>query len=94
MNRILLAKLVWRVAVQGGETWVSVIRNKYGLSDEGLLHFKVKQRSSIIWKGITWGADLLCKGLKWEVKNDERVRFWLDKWIEDVPLASLCTRHL
>lgn len=34
------------------------------------------------------------RGLKWEVKNDKRIRFWLDRWIEEVPIASMCTRQL
>lgn len=30
MNKALLAKLAWRVATQGNETWAKVIKGKYG----------------------------------------------------------------
>lgn len=52
-------------------------------------HFKEKTRTSIIWKEICWGSGLLNRGLKWRVVNGEATRFWVDVWLEDVPLSEL-----
>lgn len=52
MSKALLAKLAWRVGLQSNETWARVIRNKYGLTEDGPLQFNLKHKSSLIWKGV------------------------------------------
>lgn len=62
-----------------------MLRSKYGVAaDEA--HFKQKRRSSQIWKGVLWGAELLRQGLRWEDGNGERIFFWKDIWLGNKPL--------
>lgn len=82
MNKALLAKMAWRVIIEEDAIWAKVIRSKYGLESDGLVVFKEKQRSLLIWKGLVWCAELLQRGLKWQVANGKRVRFWVDEWLE------------
>lgn len=37
------------------------------------------------WGG---GAELLRRGLKWEVRNRRRIAFWRDAWLEERPLCE------
>lgn len=94
MNQALPAKLAWRLITQGSETWAKVVRAKYGLTEKGPLYFQSKQRSSMVWKGAVWGSKLLCNGLKWLAKNGNKIRFWLDRSVEDSPLVNGCTNQI
>lgn len=35
-----------------------------------------------------WGAELLRKGLRWEVENSRRVLFWKDAWLDQTHLLE------
>lgn len=76
MNKTLLAKLGWRLVKQGEAMWAKTLGLKYGISDDGLVVFKHKQRASLTWKGLEWPADLLCNGLIWKAVNGSRIRLW------------------
>lgn len=78
MNWALLAKLAWKVMTSEGQTWCDVLRSKYGVKNEGRAHFRDRQRSSQIWKEVSWGAELLRKGPLWEVRNGRSAFFWKD----------------
>lgn len=66
-----------------------VLRAKYGVREEVGLAMKVKQKSSQIWKGVLWGAELLHKGVRWTVGNGKAVVFWRDRWLGDKPLSEV-----
>lgn len=55
------------------------------------MHFKERSRPSHILRGILWGAELLKKGLRWEVRDGRRVSFWKDAWLGDKPLLEEAT---
>lgn len=40
-------------------------------------------------RGYCGGAELLMRGLKWEVCNARGVAFWRDIWMEDRPLSEM-----
>lgn len=42
-------------------------------------------------QGIVWSSDLLASVLRREVKNSRRMRFWVDKWMDDSTLSDRCT---
>lgn len=75
MNWALLAKQAWRLMNCSRENLVEVLKAKYGYSADDSAFFKNKQRSSQKWKGITWGAELLRRGLRWKLKNVRRTAF-------------------
>lgn len=75
MNKAMLAKMALRVITEEEAIWVKVIQAKYGLEREDPVVFKGKDMSSLIWKGLVWGAELLQRGLRWRVENRKKVRF-------------------
>lgn len=49
MNKALLAKLGWRVITGGKDEWCNILRNKYGMKEEGMVEFAPKHRASLVW---------------------------------------------
>lgn len=35
--------------------------------------------SSMVWKGLLWGRDLLCSGIRWRIGDGNGVRVWSDR---------------
>lgn len=92
MNRALLAKLGWRMLVCGDEAWCKLIKSKYGVTSKTPPFGRHGQRDSHVWRGISWGSELLRRGLRWRARNGERVLFWEDRWLEDSCLGEKCVR--
>lgn len=88
MNKAMLAKLRWRLLMQGDDLWAKIIRQKYGVSIDGPVTFKSKQRASLTWRGLQWAEELLRKGLRWRLGDERRIRFWSDIWLDDHPLMQ------
>lgn len=58
------------------------------MKDDDGAYFRGRQQASQVWKGAVWGAELLRKGIIWDVRNGERVRFWKDVWLGSRPLIE------
>lgn len=65
------------------------MKSKYGMRLEDGTHLKRKQRSSQTWRGVTWGAEPLRRGLKWMVRNGKSAAFWRDIWLGERPFCDL-----
>lgn len=52
VNKALMTKLNWRMLTEGDETWIKIMRSKYGLSLDRPLNFKHKNRALVILKGM------------------------------------------
>lgn len=65
-----------------------MIRVKYRIDDEGPVNFKQRQIESFIWKRLVWSSNLLHAGLRWQVENDKRNKFWICKWLDDSTLIQ------
>lgn len=88
MNKALLAKLGWRLLTQGEDLWAKMIRKKYGVSLDGPVTFKSRQRASLTWRGLQWVEELRRKDLRWRLGDGRRIHFWSDVWINDQPLLQ------
>lgn len=69
MHKALLAKLGWRMITRKDELWAKMLRNKYGLMEDGPVVFRKKQRASSTWRGLEWAGELLSRGLRWMAKG-------------------------
>lgn len=83
-----MVKLAWRMLFKVGDVWSSMLRAKYAVKEEDGLQLRSKSQSSQIWKGILWGADLLRRGMVWEVRNGRRIDFGRDNWLDRKPSLS------
>lgn len=88
MNCAMMEKLAWRVLNHSGDVWSGVLWAKYGVMEDDGVQFRDKYRSSQIWKRVLWGAELMRRGLRWEVRNRKSVAFGRDVWLEQHPLSE------
>ena len=88
MNRALLGKWLWRLGNESEGLWRDMMLAKYGGSRDGWDFHYASYRSSNIWKGITSVQEDFKRNLKYRVGSGEKVRFWLDNWFGNRPLAA------
>ncbi|GLJ09523.1 hypothetical protein SUGI_0111090 [Cryptomeria japonica] len=89
LNKALIAKIGWTLA-KGEADWCSIIRAKYLDREQFYYNLSVvdlPQRSEL-WNNILKSKLVVREGLKWQLGNGRKVRFWEDVWAEDRPLAS------
>lgn len=72
--------------------WAKVVREKYGREMDIPVVFNGKDKSSFIWMGLTWGVGVVAIGYEMEGENGKKARFWMDVWLEETNLASMCSR--
>lgn len=75
MNLALLAKLGWMLMASKEENWCRVLRSKCDVQEVDGPHFKIKQRSTLVWKGITWGSELPKLGMRWKAGDGRLIKF-------------------
>nr|KYP44529.1 Putative ribonuclease H protein At1g65750 family [Cajanus cajan] len=96
-NMALLAKWRWSLFHQNDSLWARVLYSRYG-GGTNLCAQSSSRRDSLWWRDLV----VVCGGLeqdnwfdrkvKWSIGSGSRVRFWLDKWIGPICLASLFPR--
>lgn len=62
----LWANLAWRILTQEDSLLFRILKNKY-FQHTSFLKSSCSSTSSWIWKSISWGRDLLQKGIRWMV---------------------------
>ncbi|KAL5789176.1 hypothetical protein ACOSQ2_004064 [Xanthoceras sorbifolium] len=85
LNQSLLAKAGWRMIQPGAGLWSSLLHNKY--FKNGVLLDKLgksKGTCSSTWRGITFGAANLTKGLLWRLGDGKSINFWTERWLPDL----------
>ena len=86
-NNALLAKLCWRLAYGQEAPWAKMLMAKY-LSRSEISKVGRKLPCSSIWAACNKGGPVYVKGLKWLVRNGEKMKVWNDFWL---PLGTLRT---
>ncbi|KAL5831020.1 hypothetical protein ACOSQ4_016374 [Xanthoceras sorbifolium] len=85
LNQSLLAKAGWRMIQPGAGLWSSLLHNKY--FENGVLLDKIgksKGTCSSTWRGITFEAANLAKGLLWRLGDWKSINFWTERWLPDL----------
>ena len=88
LNKSLLGKWNWRLAMEDNPSWKDLISLKYGLEDGGW--FLVEPRVSFgvgLWKDIRKEAQQLKQKCKLLLGDASRIRFWEDRWCGENPLC-------
>ncbi|GLJ44906.1 hypothetical protein SUGI_0945370 [Cryptomeria japonica] len=82
------AKSRWKL--KGEEDWCNITRAKY--LDREQFHYNLSTvdlpQGSKLWNNILKSRLIVREGLKWQLGNGRKVRFWEDIWAEDRPLAN------
>jgi len=87
----LLGKWIWRLKFENRSFWKNILDSKYG-GWRGL-RFQVQNCKESLWRRDirkVWnleecGNDFEDRG-RWEVGDGKDIRFWEDKWVDNVPL--------
>ncbi|KAH9751258.1 putative ribonuclease H protein [Citrus sinensis] len=90
MNEALLMKLGWGLLVNSNSYWAQVLCSKYGFDPNTMSTSLPTKYGSYLWKAIGRICPKVLQGLRWNVRDDKRIRFWQDAWVADFgPLVHL-----
>ena len=94
MNLALMAKLGWRLILEGDSLWARILAIKYVRGEINLGKITKKHGSSNVWRGISSAIDLLKRGARIIVYNNQNTLFWRDSWLGDFLLINLALREI
>ena len=82
-------KIGWGLISSPNSLWVKVLLSKYGLDHTLLPNVLPTKYGSYMWKAVGGIWPEVLKGIKWDIGNGNKVRFWWDNWAtEDDPLHA------
>ncbi|KAB1225551.1 hypothetical protein CJ030_MR1G002460 [Morella rubra] len=84
LNKALVAKLGWEMAVNRGSFWVEALTAKYCRGRQ-FLAAPNQSRASWIWQGILQTREIVQAGLYWCIQEGKDVNIWCDPWVHDLP---------
>lgn len=92
-NVALAGKWLWRFPSHSSSLWHKIIRSKYGMHLNGWDTISASKASHACpWKFITQGLPSFSSFLSFRLGDGQRIRFWEDKWVGNVPLLEACPR--
>ncbi|KAH9673090.1 reverse transcriptase domain-containing protein [Citrus sinensis] len=84
MNEALLMKLGWSLLVNSNSYWAQVLCSKYGFDPTTMSTSLPTKYGSYLWKAIGRVWPKVLQGLRWNVRDGKRIRFWQNAWVADV----------
>lgn len=72
-NQALLAKMVWRMAINPTNLVSRVLAAKY-FPNQNWAMATIGAQPSFIWRSLLWGRDLLSVGMRWRIGSGNLVR--------------------
>ncbi|XP_062232870.1 uncharacterized protein LOC133930222 [Phragmites australis] len=79
-NQALLARQAWRLLVYPDSFCARILKARY-YPNGTLIDTAFPVVSSLSWKRIAHGMDLLKEGVIWRIGNGKDVRIWRHKWV-------------
>jgi hypothetical protein len=79
-NQALLARQAWRLIERPDSLCARVLKTKY-YPQGNIIDTVFTGNPSSTWTAISYGLELLKKGMIWRIGNGESVRMWRDNWI-------------
>ena len=89
LNQALLARQAWRLIVFPESLCARILKARY-YPNGNLIDIVFTGNPSSTWSAISYGLELLKKGLVWRVGNGNLIKIWRDSWLpsertNDVP---------
>ncbi|KAH9733957.1 putative ribonuclease H protein [Citrus sinensis] len=95
MNEALLMKIRWGLIYSPNSLWVQVLLSKYTLNHTSLPNVLPMKYGSYMWKVVARIWPEVLKGIKWDIGNGNKVRFWWDNWAtEEYPLHAFASQPI
>ncbi|PON91101.1 hypothetical protein TorRG33x02_131320 [Trema orientale] len=79
-NRVLLAKLAWKLACNENRPWVKLLHYKY-CNNLDFWEVQAKPSDSLVWKGILSVKDLVLRDSCFLVGDGTSIDVWKHPWI-------------
>ena len=92
-NAALLAKWKWRIGMEDGGAWKDILESRYGSWRDMRVTMDDK-KSSTWWRdmsricGVRNKTNWFDNKIRWRLGNENRISFWEDKWLGEVPLKQ------
>jgi hypothetical protein len=83
-NISLLVKWWWKLEKEDG-LWQRLVKQRY-LRNRDVCSVKLRNTDSPCWKNLLKVKEIYLNGRKVELKRGNLVRFWLDPWLDNIPL--------
>ena len=80
LNRALIAKLSWMVAIGNESLCMQALRRKYKVR-RGWIRREPLRNASPIWKSIERARDVITKGACYLVGDGKSIDIWQDLWV-------------
>jgi len=93
VNSAFQCKLAWRLLTKDNSLWVHTMYTKY-LRSTSFLDYTRKSTDSPVWRNMLRIRPLLCQGLRWKLGKGDKIRFWLDNWVDNRSLLDLLNRPI
>lgn len=87
MNLAPDGKWLWRIGDGSKGQWKHVIFSKYDIHGDGWQVHEPTPQYSALWKGILTSKDMFFKQIRFRVGKGDKIFFWTDLWVGEVPLA-------
>jgi hypothetical protein len=79
-NQALLARQAWRLIQFPESLCARLLKAKYYPSGQ-LIDTAFSKSVAPCWQGISYGLELLKKGITWRIGDGTNIRIWRDNWI-------------
>lgn len=85
----MLTKLAWRLFAETEKPWVCLIKEKYNLQVLRIEDNSPVPTASYIWRIICQSPTIFNMGVGKLVRNGVSTLFWLDRWVDSMPLQNV-----
>ena len=88
LNLALLSSWIFRYHLNNDSIWTKIVDFKYKTKKPNIFCCS-KVGTSPFWKGVIWAMQAAHMGVRWVIRNGDKIRFWEDQWLGNTCLAIL-----
>ncbi|KAL5562410.1 hypothetical protein UlMin_032157 [Ulmus minor] len=81
-NQALLAKQGWRL-IRNPDSLVGKVLKACYFPNGDFLNARKGKHSSLVWRSLVWGRDIIEKGSRWRVGSRKNIDIFKDRWLPE-----------